>query len=58
MLLRGYRGDEPMVDGLRCYGVIYLYKREIGGYMTNLICYSSVRILSYLFRTNLSLLFQ
>jgi hypothetical protein len=25
-LLRGYRADESMVDGLRCYGGIYLYR--------------------------------
>jgi hypothetical protein len=25
-LLGGYRGDEFMVDGLRCYGGMYLYR--------------------------------
>jgi hypothetical protein len=25
-LLRGYRGDESMIDGLRCYGGMYLYR--------------------------------
>jgi|UPI0002207B6B hypothetical protein len=30
-LLRGYRGDESMImiDGLRCYGCMYLYR--LGG---------------------------
>jgi hypothetical protein len=28
-LLRGYRGDESMVDGLRCFGDMYLYR--LGG---------------------------
>jgi hypothetical protein len=28
-LLRGYRGDESMVEGLRCYGGMYLYR--LGG---------------------------
>jgi hypothetical protein len=25
-LLRGYREDKSMVDGLRCYGGMYLYR--------------------------------
>jgi hypothetical protein len=29
VVLRGYRGDESMIDGLRCYGGIYLYR--LGG---------------------------
>jgi hypothetical protein len=29
VLLRGYRGDESMIDGLRCYGGMYLYR--LGG---------------------------
>jgi hypothetical protein len=33
-LLRGYRGDESMVDGLRCYGGMYLY-RQGGGRLHN-----------------------
>jgi hypothetical protein len=28
-LVRGYRGDESMIDGLRCYGGMYLYR--LGG---------------------------
>jgi hypothetical protein len=36
-LLRGYREDESIVDGLRCYGGMYLYGQEVGGYMTDLI---------------------
>jgi hypothetical protein len=41
-LLRSYRGDESMIDGLRCYGGIYLYRLEVGGYMVDLIWYLSV----------------
>jgi hypothetical protein len=29
VLLRGYGGDESMIDGLRCYGGMYLYR--LGG---------------------------
>ena len=29
VLPRGYRGDESMIDGLRCYGGLYLYR--LGG---------------------------
>jgi hypothetical protein len=29
-LLRDYREDESMIDGLRCYGGIYLYRRGGG----------------------------
>jgi hypothetical protein len=29
VLLRGYRGDESRIDGLRCYGSMYLYR--LGG---------------------------
>jgi hypothetical protein len=29
VLLRGYRGDESIIDGLRCYGSMYLYR--LGG---------------------------
>jgi hypothetical protein len=28
-LLRGYRGDESMIDGLRCYGGMCFYR--LGG---------------------------
>jgi hypothetical protein len=58
-LLRGYRGDESMVEGLRCYGDMYLYRWGDGWLhdISNqvLICYNlnlSVR------NFNLSLLFQ
>jgi hypothetical protein len=30
VMLRGYRGDESMIDGLRCYGVMYLYRLGCG----------------------------
>jgi hypothetical protein len=33
-LLRGYREDESMVDGFRCYGGIYLYTHG-GGRLHN-----------------------
>jgi hypothetical protein len=49
-LLRGYRGDESMVDGLSCYSVMY-NRREWSSYMKDQIWYLSVRILSYLFGT-------
>jgi hypothetical protein len=29
VLLQGYRGDESMIDGLRCYAGMYLYR--LGG---------------------------
>jgi hypothetical protein len=51
VLLRGYRGDESMVDCFRCYDGIYLYRLEVGGYMTDLIWYLFVGIISYLFGT-------
>jgi hypothetical protein len=35
-LWRGYREDESMIDGLRCYGDMYLYRSEVGSYMTDL----------------------
>jgi hypothetical protein len=43
VLLRGYRGDKSMIDGLRCYGDMYLYR--LGGRWLHdrsnliLICY-------------------
>ena len=40
-----------MIDGLRCYGGMYLYRLEVGGYMIDLIWYLSVTILSYLLET-------
>jgi hypothetical protein len=43
-----------MIDDLRCYGDMYLYRLEGGWlhkYTTNLICYLSVTILSYLLGT-------
>jgi hypothetical protein len=58
-LVRAYRGDESMVEGLRCYGDMYLYRQEDGWLhdLSNLllICYNpnlSVR------NSKLSLLFQ
>jgi hypothetical protein len=56
-LLRGYRGDNFMVDGWRCYGVMYLYRQEGGWFhdKSNLVTIIqlclSVRIISYLFST-------
>jgi hypothetical protein len=46
VLLRGYRGDESMIDGLRCYGGMYLYRLG-GGWLhdrSNLvfICYNPI----------------
>jgi hypothetical protein len=46
VLLRGYRGDESMIDGLRCYGGMYLY-RPGGGWFRDrsnlvLICYNHI----------------
>jgi hypothetical protein len=32
VLLRGYRGDAYMIDGLRCYGGMYLYRLR-GGWL-------------------------
>jgi hypothetical protein len=48
VLRRGYRGDKSMIDGLRCYGGMYLYRLE-GRWLHDrsnpvLICYN--RILS------------
>ena len=45
-LLRGYRGDESMIDGLRCYGGMYLYRLG-GGWLHDrsnlvLICYNHI----------------
>jgi hypothetical protein len=57
-LLRGYIGDESMVDALRCYGDMYLYKLGDGGYVTDLIWYLSIRILSYLLETLTCLLYS
>jgi hypothetical protein len=51
VLPRGYRGDESMIDGLRCYSSMYLYRLEVGGYMIDLIWYLSVTIISYLLGT-------
>jgi hypothetical protein len=51
VLPRGYREDRFMIDGLRCYGGMYLYRLEVGGYMIDLIWYLSVTILSYLLVT-------
>jgi hypothetical protein len=50
-LLRGYKGDDSMVDGLRWYDETYLYRQEVGDYVTDLILYLFVRILSYPFGT-------
>ena len=76
-LLRGYGWDESLIDGLRCYGGMYLYRLEGGWlhdrsnlvlicynlrkkfeqtrnqicYMTDLIWYLSVTIISYLLET-------
>jgi hypothetical protein len=46
VLPRGYRGDESMIDGLRCYGDMYLY-RLVGGWLHDrsnlvLICYNHI----------------
>jgi hypothetical protein len=38
-----------MVDGLKCYGDMYFYRQEVGGYMIDLIWYFSLRIQSYPF---------
>ena len=43
-LLRGYIGDESMVDALRCYGDMYLYKLGDGGYVKDLNWYLTIRI--------------
>jgi hypothetical protein len=45
-LLRDYRGDESMVDGLRCYGGMYLYRLR-GEWLHDrsnliLICYNDI----------------
>jgi hypothetical protein len=46
VLLRGYRGDESMIDGLSCYGDMYLYRLG-GGWLHDrsnivLIFYNSI----------------
>jgi hypothetical protein len=46
VLPRGYRGDESMIDGLRCYGGMYLYRLG-GGWLHDrsnlvLICYNPI----------------
>jgi hypothetical protein len=58
VLLRGYRGYESMVDALRCYGVMHLYRREVGGYMADIIWYLSVRIYPIYLELYLVCLFQ
>jgi hypothetical protein len=58
-LPRDYRGDESMVDGVRCYGDIYLY-RVGGGWLhdrSNLVLIYKNSILSVR-NSNFSLLFQ
>jgi hypothetical protein len=54
VLPRGYRGDESMIDGLSCYGLmvacIYI-GWEVDGYMIDPIWYLSVTILYYLLGT-------
>jgi hypothetical protein len=47
VVLRGYRGDESMIDGLRCYGGIYLHRLG-GGWLDDrsnlvLICYNHIQ---------------
>jgi hypothetical protein len=51
VLPRGYGGDESMIDGLRCYGGMYLYRRKVGGYMIDLIWYLSITTISYILGT-------
>jgi hypothetical protein len=46
VLLRGYRGDESMIDDLRFYGCMYLYRLG-GGWQHDrsnmvLICYNPI----------------
>jgi hypothetical protein len=46
VLSQDYRGDESMIDGLRCYGGIYLYRMG-GGWLHDrsnpvLICYNAI----------------
>jgi hypothetical protein len=58
-LLRGYGWDESLIDGLRCYGGMYLY-RLWGGWLhdrSNMIFIYYKHIL-YIRNSNLSLLFQ
>jgi hypothetical protein len=56
-LLQGYKEDDFMVDGLRCYGVMYLYRQGGGRFYdrSNLVTIIqlclSLRIISYLFST-------
>jgi hypothetical protein len=40
-----------MIDGLRCYGGMYLYRRKVGGYMIDLIWYLSITTISYILGT-------
>jgi hypothetical protein len=40
-----------LIDGLRCYGGMYLIGWEVGGYMIDLIWYLSVTIISYILGT-------
>jgi hypothetical protein len=57
-LLLGYRGDESMIDGLRCYGGMYLYR--LGAVWLHdrsnivLFCYNHILFVS---NSNFSLLF-
>jgi hypothetical protein len=60
VLLRGYRGDAYMIDGLRCYGGMYLY-RLWGGWLHDrsnlvLICYNLSYILGTLTNSKANLL--
>jgi hypothetical protein len=46
VLLRDYREDESIIDGLRCYGGMYLYRLG-GGWLRDgsnlvLICYNTI----------------
>jgi hypothetical protein len=48
-LLRSYRGDESMINDLRCYGGMYLYRLG-GGWLHDrsnlvLICYNPILLL-------------
>jgi hypothetical protein len=50
VLSRGYRGDESMIDALRCYGGMYLYMMGCGWLHDRsnliLVCYKFYHILS------------
>jgi hypothetical protein len=50
-LLRGYGWDESLIDSLKCYGDMYLYRLEVGGYIIDLIWYLSVTTISYILAT-------